>query len=320
MKRSQIIGHQQIIDSFQQRIQKNSLPQTMLFYGMNGIGKQKVAFFLAQTLLCEAIQPSFEPCDSCLSCLQMIKNSHPDFLYVEPTAAKSEKTSKTVKNELQKMMPKGSIKREQIDQMKQKLKFHPLMGSYQIIIINDAHLLTPTAANSLLKILEEPKKQQIFMMVTSQLHHILLTLRSRSAKFYFPPLSLQDAEQLLAQSDLEVQPQNQQTKQLIIEAFCGSPAYIRAAFQMEITAQHFEKCLELEGFAQIHSFTQDLNLSDESLLLFLLLFRFYLLQKIKNQKDVVPKKWLDYLKKIDRAEWQLKKFISKDFVLETLFL
>ena len=138
-----------------------------LFTGPEGVGKKKTALSLAQYLNCP--HAKLDACGICPSCVKIANNEHPDVFLIEPLGS--------------------SIKLEQVHSLTNLTALRSFEGGYQVIIIDDAHLLTEQAANSLLKILEEPKEKTVFILVTSKPEAILSTIRSRACQIKFNALS-----------------------------------------------------------------------------------------------------------------------------------
>ena len=144
-----IIGHKDNRERISGLILKKQFPQTSLWYGQSGIGKKKVVQRVASALLCESPKKKENEifnCGACGSCQLFLSNNHPDFFLVEPTVPKTKKKTPFDTT-------RGSIKVEQIQEVKRRLVYAPLMSPYQIVVIDDAELMTKTTANSLLKIL-----------------------------------------------------------------------------------------------------------------------------------------------------------------------
>jgi DNA polymerase-3 subunit delta' len=169
---SQIIGHENNISKFLQSLRNQTLPHAMLFVGPSGIGKKKTALALAQVLLCSmnAAATSSEACGRCASCLALAKGNETDsLLLISPE--------------------KNLIKIEEAQRILSFLSFKSLHGN-RVIIIDGAELLNPQAANSLLKILEEPPEDTFFFLIAPSAAHVLPTLRSRSQVMSFSPLAI----------------------------------------------------------------------------------------------------------------------------------
>ncbi|MCK5717724.1 MAG: DNA polymerase III subunit delta' [Thiomargarita sp.] len=147
--------------------QQDHLPHALLLYGPQGMGKTLFAQRFARTLLCEKPQAEGQICGHCKSCHLLSAGTHPDFLQVEPA-------------EVGKQIP--------IDNIRRLIQFSILTsqyGYYQIIIINPAEAMNRNAANSLLKLLEEPPPKTLLMLVSHQANVLLATIRSRCQRLDF---------------------------------------------------------------------------------------------------------------------------------------
>jgi DNA polymerase-3 subunit delta' len=166
-----ITGHEQPISLLQATLCNRRLAHAYVFYGEARIGKLMTAVRLAQALNCE--QPSQtvaqDSCGRCRSCLQIAARTHPDYFVIEPD-------------------PKAAtpqIKIEQVREIEQQFVYRPLIGERKICLIDDADRLTIGAANALLKTLEEPPGDSLFILVTSRLHALPITIRSRCQALRF---------------------------------------------------------------------------------------------------------------------------------------
>lgn len=175
---SAIQGQVQALQILRQSISHEHVSHGYLFAGPEGVGKKQTALALAQYLNCS--QPDMaaaESCGHCPSCIKIQQLEHPDVLMVEPTGT--------------------SIKIEQIRLINAKASLRSYEGKYKIILINDAHLMTTEAANSLLKTLEEPVSDTVFVLVTAQPQQLPVTIISRCQQISFKPLSLPILEDIL---------------------------------------------------------------------------------------------------------------------------
>ncbi|MBQ1940970.1 MAG: DNA polymerase III subunit delta' [Anaerovibrio sp.] len=182
-----IIGHKRVIEQLQLMQQEDRVPHTMLFSGAAGIGKLLVARSLAALLLCHEPQQG-HCCGQCPACQAMANDIHPDFFYVEPE--NSGKTSRI-------------IKIEQIRAMQADIARVPVLSKRQVVIINDAEKLNEAAANSLLKTIEEPSGQTVFILITSAPMALLDTVRSRCMRVEFGILQPQEIEAILQKKQAE---------------------------------------------------------------------------------------------------------------------
>ncbi len=174
-----VIGHQAIIKYLQAVIANQSLNQVYLFYGPNGVGKNLVAKYFIQTLYCQSNKA--RPCQVCNYCQQINKAIHPDVIYLES------------------QINKKNITIEQIREVKEKIQRSSFLNSYKIVLIQDAQKLSLAASNALLKILEEPSPQTIFIFITSDITALPKTILSRSQLIKFLPVGNHLIKQALIQ-------------------------------------------------------------------------------------------------------------------------
>lgn len=155
----------------------SKVPQAFLLYGIPGLGKHQFADYLAKTLLCSARKTV--PCEDCRSCHLFRAGTHPD-LYKLIHLEKSQQ-----------------IKIQQVRDVNSRVCQKSQLDNAQVIIIEHADSLTHGAANSLLKILEEPPGDVIFILVTNHFHRLLPTVRSRCRLFSFQSVGSQRTSQWL---------------------------------------------------------------------------------------------------------------------------
>jgi DNA polymerase-3 subunit delta' len=140
------------------------LPHALMLQGADGLGKGHFAAWLAAAVLCENSRPSLTYCGKCASCKLLAAGSHPDLLWVVPEEDKQQ------------------ISVDQIRATSERLSKTSFRLGYKIAIVNPAHQMTPSAANGLLKTLEEPTPESLLILVTSRPSALLPTVRSRCQK------------------------------------------------------------------------------------------------------------------------------------------
>jgi DNA polymerase-3 subunit delta' len=145
------------------------LPHAMLFYGNAGLGKADFALTLANAVLCQQPASDHQACGLCKACQLLAANTHPDLHYLKPVAAATSKS----KN------PLRSIRIDDIRVLCEKLNQTSLYGGFRVAIIEQGELLTLSAANSLLKTLEEPGENVLIVLVTARTYRLPVTIRSR---------------------------------------------------------------------------------------------------------------------------------------------
>ena len=163
-----VLGHQEIISKLVHSFESGKPGQTYLFVGPAGIGKKWTALGLAQALLCPK---SPRGCGICPSCIRASQNIHEGLKIVEPAGA--------------------NIKIEQAKEILEFLSLKSLSGN-RVIIIDQAQLLNPQAANSLLKTLEEPPEGTFFFLIAPSVSGLMPTIRSRSRIVQFKPLTAEE--------------------------------------------------------------------------------------------------------------------------------
>lgn len=312
-----IIGHKNNLEKFSALILKRQFPQTSLWYGQPGIGKKKVASQIAGALLCEnpkKKEGEIFYCETCHSCRLFLAGNHPDFFLVAPTVPKTKK--KTPFDNAG-----GSIKVEQIQDVKRRLVYAPLISRYQIIVIDDAELMTKTTANSLLKILEEPRPNQIFILITSELNRILVTIRSRGIKFFFAPLTEKEVRGVLKNLiEDSVLKEKEELVSFYLKCFPGTPSCVARALEMPFSLKDYEKLIQDKGnFLEISTLAKECVREEMSFSIFLEVLREVFLQQVRSkaEREIVD---LTFLEKLSAAKRQEERYISKEFILENLFL
>ena len=181
-----IIGHGRQIDQLCKAISSGRLPNAYLFAGPRGVGKRRAADELAASLVCSSPDAaSSGACGTCLACRKAASRTHPDLFLVLPEA--QDPGWKPPEGKEKK--PSEVIKVEQVRALQSALQFHPLEAKAKLAIIDDADRMNASTANSLLKILEEPPPLTHFALVSTMPNSLLPTIRSRSARLDFGPLS-----------------------------------------------------------------------------------------------------------------------------------
>lgn len=171
----EIIGHESPIRVLKAAMKNNRIAHAYLFSGPDGIGKRQVAYALASALNCQ--NPENRPCGMCRSCQKIIKGNHPDVSLVEADGK--------------------FIKIEQVRQVTKSEQFSPFEGQYKVFIFEAAEKLNPSAANALLKTLEEPRPHTILILITANPQQLLPTILSRCQKINFSPLLPDQIEKII---------------------------------------------------------------------------------------------------------------------------
>ncbi|WP_293763848.1 DNA polymerase III subunit delta' [uncultured Aquitalea sp.] len=171
--------------------ERERLPNAWLFIGPAGTGKLEFALHLAQSLLCEAPAADHEPCGQCEACRWFLHGTHPDFRRLSPLTDDDEEGKEGAKTTRKLPLIKIEAVREVIDFA--HLTAH--RAGRRVIVVEPAENLNPAAANALLKILEEPPADVLFLLVAQAAQRLLPTIRSRCRQF---PLSAPSHDEALA--------------------------------------------------------------------------------------------------------------------------
>lgn len=169
-------SHAPVWDKMYQLLQKERFPQSLLFVGPRHEGIPQFVSRLIAILICDSSETA--PCGSCRACHLLVQDIHPDINYIRQEGAS------------------GAIKVEQIRELQQNIYQTPQRGLRRFIVIESADKMTISAANALLKILEEPPSHTIFVLIAEQLSSIPATILSRCQKYSFGSLANQSIDYL----------------------------------------------------------------------------------------------------------------------------
>ncbi len=173
-----IIGHDRPKQILRAVLAKERVAHAYLFFGEEGIGKSLTAKMFAQAVNCEEpIKNGSDACGQCWACKQVENSVHPDVFTIAPDG--------------------DQIKIAQIREMQDYLVYRPLIGRYKIYTIEQADRMNASAANSLLKTLEEPPDHSLIILTSARPRHLLPTIRSRCQGLRFAPLSNQEVQAAL---------------------------------------------------------------------------------------------------------------------------
>lgn len=174
---SKIIGHQNIITQLQNTVTSERVAGAYLFVGEQGIGKETVALYFSNLILCESTTIGDAPCGECRACRKIKNGNHPDLRIIRPDGAQ--------------------IKIDQMRELQQQIVYQPLEGTRKIYIIANTEKMNDSAANSLLKTLEEPPAASTIILLTENLKTMLPTIRSRCQILTFYPLPTEELSKAL---------------------------------------------------------------------------------------------------------------------------
>lgn len=166
----EVVGQEHIKKSLTNAISLSKISHAYLFTGPRGTGKTSIARILAKSLNCKE-GPTLNPCEQCPSCLD-VKNSNPiDVIEIDAASNRSVEDAQNIL---------------------EKIQYVPVNGKYKIYIIDEVHMLSKHAFNALLKTLEEPPENVIFILATTEPQKVLETITSRCQRFDFRRISTDD--------------------------------------------------------------------------------------------------------------------------------
>lgn len=158
-----LVGQEAVVKTLSNAFHLNKIAHAYLFTGPRGTGKTSAARIFAKSLNCEN-GPTVTPCGVCPSCIDITNGNAIDVIEID--AASNRKV-------------------EDARNLLEKVQFVPVSGKFKVYIIDEVHMLTTEAFNTLLKTLEEPPKNLVFILATTESHKVLTTIISRCQRFDF---------------------------------------------------------------------------------------------------------------------------------------
>ena len=167
---SQLVGQEIVAKTLKQAVEQEKISHAYLFSGPRGTGKTSVAKIFAKAMNCPN-QEGGEPCNNCYICKAVTDGSLEDV--IEMDAASNNGV-------------------DEIRDIRDKSTYAPSVAHYKVYIIDEVHMLSTGAFNALLKTLEEPTPNVVFILATTELHKIPATILSRVQRFEFKSIKTQD--------------------------------------------------------------------------------------------------------------------------------
>ncbi|EID4796932.1 DNA polymerase III subunit gamma/tau [Campylobacter sp. IFREMER_LSEM_CL292] len=167
---NELVGQNTVSTSLKYALENNRLAHAYLFSGLRGSGKTSSARIFSRALVCEK-GPSANPCGECSQCLSSLSGSNIDIIEMDAASHRS---------------------LEDIQELIEQVKYAPSLARFKIFIIDEVHMLTPQAANALLKTLEEPPSYVKFILATTDPLKLPATVLSRTQHFRFKQISIHD--------------------------------------------------------------------------------------------------------------------------------
>ena len=170
---SQLVGQDVVAKTLKQAVEQEKISHAYLFSGPRGTGKTSVAKIFAKAMNCPN-QVDGEPCNNCYICQAVTDGSLEDV--IEMDAASNNGV-------------------DEIREIRDKSTYAPSLARYKVYIIDEVHMLSTGAFNALLKTLEEPTQNVVFILATTELHKIPATILSRVQRFEFKSIKIKDIKE-----------------------------------------------------------------------------------------------------------------------------
>ncbi len=183
-----LVGQQHVTETLKNAIKNDRVAHAYIFSGARGVGKTTAARILAKALNCLK-GPTPQPCGECDSCKEIAAGTSLDVIEIDAASNRGI---------------------DQIRELREMVKYAPAASRRKVVILDEAHMLTPEASNALLKTLEEPPDRVIFVMATTQPENLVDTIRSRSQHFHFRALTFAEIagrlEEIAKKENLKIEP------------------------------------------------------------------------------------------------------------------
>lgn len=171
----ELIGQEHVVRILKNQIRSGRIGHAYLFCGARGTGKTTVAKVFARAINC--LSPvDGSPCGKCEVCKEMEKSSNMDILELDAASNNGV---------------------DDIRDMREKIKYPPVVGKYKVYIVDEVHMLSIAAFNALLKTLEEPPAHAVFIFATTEVHKLPRTILSRCMRFDFRLIETEDIAKLI---------------------------------------------------------------------------------------------------------------------------
>lgn len=185
---SDMVGQSAAVGVLMESLRGGSLGHAYLFSGPRGCGKTSAARLVAKSLDCQGKKDGCEPCGLCESCRAIASGEHLDVIEIDGASNRGI----------------GEIR-----DLKSHVNLKPLSAAYKVYIIDEVHMLTEQAFNALLKTLEEPPSNVVFLLATTEPHKVPVTIRSRCQHIPFHRITIADTVSRLkyvcAQENIEAE-------------------------------------------------------------------------------------------------------------------
>lgn len=293
-----IVGHEKQLESIERDFSSGNLAHAYLLTGPNSIGKYTVAKKMAGILQCEK-----DFCHDCSTCLQVQKGSHIDTVEIVDEGE--------------------SIKIEEVRKLVERLNM-TRQSKYKVVLIQSLERMTTEAANSFLKMLEEPPEKTIFIMTTDNVRLLLPTVVSRVRVVKFGQLSHEILKEKLRLIYKDIEPEALEMVGIFSLGRTGRAVHLIE--NPESLAQHVKIYNEVQNFLNTRNivdrfaYIDGLAIDEDQMEIFFSLLSAVLRSKLLEAGREEAEKHINALLKVAEAGMLLKRNINFKLVLENLML
>ena len=202
----EILGQEKASQELKKFIKAKRVPPSIIFYGDKGIGKSLVAKDFAKALNCvnKDFYSKQEFCGTCLNCTHINNNTHPDYIYAD-----FKYQANLLKEEEEKQQ---SVKVETVRDLTKKSQQSIQFGGWRVIIIDNAETMSTASQNALLKFIEEPSPNTVWILIADKKFALLNTILSRSQAISFATLSKENIATILVSQGTDLETAQQAAK------------------------------------------------------------------------------------------------------------
>ncbi|NJK45152.1 MAG: DNA polymerase III subunit gamma/tau [Pleurocapsa sp. SU_196_0] len=165
----EVIGQEHVKDVLRPALERGRIGHAYLFSGPRGVGKTTTARLIAMTVNCDDTSGAVKPCGKCESCRMVMTGRHPDVLEIDAASNNSV---------------------DDVRDLREKVALQPMRGDKKVYILDEAHMMSKSAFNALLKTLEEPPAHAVFILATTEPERLPPTILSRCQHYRFRRLSV----------------------------------------------------------------------------------------------------------------------------------
>jgi DNA polymerase III subunit delta' len=269
-----LIGHEWAVEMLKKHVAHGTMRHAYLFVGPPGIGRCTLALHFAQAMNCPAATAPGIPCGECRTCKQIEAMQHPDLMVIQADAEG------------------GTLKVDQIRETRRLLTLKPYTASYRVALFLRFHEANESAANALLKTLEEAPSYAVLILTADNPEQLLPTIVSRCEVVRLRPLKMEKVQQALEERGFE-----ESQSKLIAHISGGRFGYARRLLESDSLLQEREQRLNdlqtllsasrVEKFNYAEKLSKDKDSMRRVILLWLSYWRDVMLRTVQAESPLV---------------------------------